>query len=68
MGGSQGRGRREKALLSFHFLSPLCCGFAGSGDEEALADAQQPVQAVPGAVDEDSQRLPALFCPLHQAQ
>lgn len=67
-GGSWGRSQRGKAVLSFHFLSALRCGFAGSRDEEALADAQQPVQALPGAVDEDSQRVPALFCPLHQAQ
>lgn len=67
-GVSWDHGRRGRALLSFHFLSLLCCGFAGSGDKEALADSQQPVQAVPGAVDEDSQCLPALFCPLHQAQ
>lgn len=67
-GVSWDHGRRGRALLSFHFLSLLCCGFAGSRDEEALADSQQPVQAVPGAVDEDSQCLPALFCPLHQAQ
>lgn len=64
----QGRGRRGKALLSFHFLSLLRRGFAGSRDEEALTNAQQPVQALPGAVDEDSQRVPALLCPLHQAQ
>lgn len=67
-GGSWGHSQRGKAVLSFHFLSAPRCGFAGSRDEEALADAQQPVQALPGAVDEDSQRVPALLCPLHQTQ
>lgn len=55
-------------MLSFHFLSAPHCGFAGSRDKEALTDAQQPVQALSGAVDEDSQRVPALLRPLHQAQ
>lgn len=57
-----------KVSVILSFPDALRCGFAGSRDEEALADAQQPVQALPGAVDEDSQRVPALFCPLHQAQ
>lgn len=41
---------------------------AGSGDQEAFAHTQQPVQEIFGTADEDFKRLPAVLCSVHQAQ
>lgn len=44
------------------------CVFAGRGDEETLADSQQPVQTFPRDADEDAQRVSAFFCSLYKTQ
>lgn len=58
-------------MLSFHFLTLIPGGaglFPGGRDQEALPNSQQPIQALSGAADENPQCLPAVLCPLHQAQ
>lgn len=56
-------------ILSFPETDRLgFLSFPGSGDEEAFADAQQPIQALTGAADANPQRVPALLRPLHQTQ
>lgn len=60
--------KEEKGFPSQEEQKVSFCVILGGRNQETLSHPEQPVQTVSGAADENSERLSALLCSLHQTQ